>query len=68
VEVVFLLAGLISVERYRKVISQRIHYDHHGLVEAFRVPTAVVHISRHKAILNLDGRNGAFGSVLKDET
>jgi hypothetical protein len=67
VEVLLLLARLVSIERYREVVSQRIDYDDHSLVEALRVPTAVLNIARSKATLEFDGRDGAFGAVLEDE-
>jgi hypothetical protein len=67
VEVVFLLARLVSVERHREIVSQRVHDDNHGLVEALRVPAAVVHIARHKPILKINRRDGAFGAVFEDE-
>lgn len=66
-EVVFLLARLVPVERHREIVSQRVHDYNHSLVEALRVPTAVVHIARYEAVLKLNGRNGAFGAVFEDE-
>lgn len=66
-EVVFLLARLVSVERHREIVSQCVHDDDHSLVEALRVPAAVIHIARHKAILEINRWNGAFGAVLEDE-
>ena len=66
-EVVLLLTRLVSVERHREIVSQRVHDDDHSLVEALRVPTAVLNIARSKATLEFDGRDGAFGAVLEDE-
>ena len=67
VKVLLLLARLISIEWHREVVSQRVDYDDYSLVEALRVPTAVLNIARRKATLELDRRDGAFGAVLEDE-
>lgn len=67
-EVVLLLTRLVSVERHREVVSQRVHDDDHSLVEALRVPAAVCQTTRYEAILNFDWRDGAFGAVLEDES
>ena len=66
-EVVLLLTRLVSVERHREIVSQRVHDDHHSLVEALRVPAAVVHVAWYEAILKVNGRHGAFGAVFEDE-
>ena len=66
-EVVLLLTRLVSVERHREIVSQRVHDDDHSLVEALRVPAAVVHIAGYEAVLKVNRRSGAFGAVLEDK-
>lgn len=67
-EIVFLLARLVPIERYREIIAQRIHHNHHSLVKALGVPAAILRVARRETILELDGRNGALGAVFEDET
>lgn len=55
------------LKRHSEVIPQRIDQNDDRFVEALGMPASLLYRSRRVSILELDGRSGAFGSVLEDE-
>jgi hypothetical protein len=68
VKVVWFFIALSGSKRYREIVPQCIHQYDYRLVEALGMPAPFYNRSWSMPIPKLDRWNGAFGSILKNES